>query len=85
MLTASHTELKDLKCFHIHNTYPNAGDLDRQLSGTAWPFGQICREFYKTNLPWNYRLSDQVQYSVVASRTSNQAWKKDLDADTYCE
>jgi len=37
------------------------------------PFGQICREFYKTNLPWHYRLSDQIHYSVMASRTSNQA------------
>jgi hypothetical protein len=33
----------------------------------------------------NYRLSDQVQYSVVASRTSNQAWWKSLDAGTYCK
>jgi len=27
----------------------------------------------KTNLPWNYQLSDEVQYNVMASRTSNQA------------
>jgi len=32
----------------------------------------IGREFYKTNLSWHYRLSDQVQYSVMASSTSNQ-------------
>jgi len=32
----------------------------RWLSGSAWPFEQICRKFYKTNLPWNYQLSDQV-------------------------
>jgi len=33
-------------------------------------------EFYKTNLPQSYPLLDQVQYSVMASRTSNQAsWK----------
>ena len=43
-----------------------------------------CREFYKTNLPLNYRLSDQVQYSVMASGTSNQAWSKGLDAGTCC-
>jgi len=40
----------------------------------------MCREFHKTNLPWNYRLSDQLQYSVMDSRTSNQAWSKSLDA-----
>jgi len=27
----------------------------------------------------NYRLSDQVQYSVMASRISNQAWSKCLE------
>jgi len=31
-------------------------------------------------LPGNYRLSDQVQYSVMAYRTANQAWSKGLDA-----
>ena len=31
-------------------------------------------------MPLNHRLSDQVQYSVKASRTSNQAWSKGLDA-----
>jgi hypothetical protein len=54
------------------------------LSGSASPFGWICPEFYTTNLLWNYRLSDQVQYSVMASRTSNQAWSKSLDAGTHC-
>jgi hypothetical protein len=46
-----------------------------------------CREFYKTNLPWNYRLSDRVQYCTVLwlSRTSNQAWPKGLYAGTYCK
>jgi hypothetical protein len=39
----------------------------RWLSGSVWSFGQICRKFYKTNLPWNYRLLDQLQYSVMAS------------------
>ena len=52
----------------------------RWLSGSTWPLGKICREFYKTNLPWNYRLSDQVQYSVMACRTANQAWSKGSDA-----
>ena len=37
-------------------------------------FGSEWDTLYKTNLLWNYRLSDQVQYSVVASRASNQAW-----------
>ena len=40
----------------------------------------FCREFYKTNLPWNYWLLDQVQCSVMASRTSYQVWLKSLDA-----
>jgi hypothetical protein len=44
-----------------------------------------CGEFCKTDLPWNYRLSDQVQYSFMASRTSNQTWSKGLDAGTYCK
>jgi hypothetical protein len=54
------------------------------LSGSASPFGWICPQFYKNNLPWNYRLSDQVHYSVMASRTSNQAWSKGLNEDTHC-
>jgi hypothetical protein len=29
---------------------------------------------YKTSFPWNCRLSDQVHYSVMASRTAHQAW-----------
>ena len=58
---------------------------DRQLSGSAWPFVYICRELKKTNFPWSYRLSDQVQYNVMASRTSNQARSKGLDAGTYCK
>jgi len=36
-------------------------------------------------MPLNYWLSDQVQYSVTASRTSNQAWCKGLDAGAYCK
>jgi hypothetical protein len=37
----------------------------RWLSGPARRFGLICREFYKTNTPWSYRLSDQVHYSAM--------------------
>jgi len=33
----------------------------------------LCR-IYKTNLPWNYWLSDKVQYNVMASRTWNKTW-----------
>ena len=29
---------------------------------------------------WNYRLSDKVQYSVMAYRTSCQTWSKGLEA-----
>jgi hypothetical protein len=63
-----------------NSTYPTAGNPNRQFARSAWPFEEICLEFYKTKLPWNYWLSDQVQYSVMASRTSNQAWLKVLDA-----
>ena len=59
-----------------NSTYLDAGYPDRQLSGSAWPFGEICQEFYKTNLSWNYRFSDQIRYSVMASGTSNQSWSK---------
>jgi hypothetical protein len=45
----------------------------RWLSISVWPFGLFCSEFYNTNLPWNYRLSGQVQYIVMASTTLNQA------------
>jgi len=37
------------------------------------------------NLPWNYWLSDQVQYSVMASRTSNEAWSKCSGTATCCK
>jgi len=63
----------------LNSTYTKAGYPDRQLSGSAWLFRWICREFCKTNMPWNYRLSDQVQYSVMVIRTSNQASSKGLD------
>ena len=36
-----------------------------------------------TNLPCNYRLSDQVQYSIMVSRNSNQACSKGLDVGTF--
>jgi hypothetical protein len=52
----------------------------RWLSGLAWPFGYICGEFYKTNLSWSYQLLDQVQYTVMATRTSYLMWSKDADA-----
>ena len=31
------------------------------------------------------RLSVEVQYCVMASRTSNQTWSKCLDVGTYCK
>jgi len=68
-----------------NSTYPDAGYPDRQLSRSAWPFGLIYREFYRTNLPWNYRLLHQVQYSAMAYRTSNQAWSKGSEGGTYCK
>jgi hypothetical protein len=65
--------------------FSNKYTVQLHLSGRWLRGSPICREFYKTTLPWNYRLSDQVQYSVMASETSNQAWSKGLDADTYCK
>jgi hypothetical protein len=65
------------------STYLDAGYPDHQLAVLAWPFGSVCREFYESNLSCNYWLLDQVQYSVMASRTSNQALSKGLDTGTY--
>jgi len=31
------------------------------------------------------QIADRVQYSVMASKTSNQAWSESLDAGTYCK
>ena len=44
-----------------NSIYPDAGYLDRQSTGWVWPFGQICREFYKTNLPLPVIGSSTVQ------------------------
>jgi hypothetical protein len=43
------------------------------LSGSSWPFRQICQEIYKTNL---FEITGyRIKYSAgVASRTSNQTW-----------
>lgn len=35
------------------------------------PLGKFLREFYKINLALSYWLPNQVEYSVVAYRTSN--------------
>jgi hypothetical protein len=43
-------------CVQYNSIYPVAGFADRQFSGSAWPFGEICLEFYKINFSWNYRL-----------------------------
>jgi hypothetical protein len=59
-----------------NSTYLEAGYPDRQLSGLAWLFGLICREFYKTNLPCNYRTGSNTVQWYGFSRTSNQAWCK---------
>jgi len=39
-----------------NSTFTNPGYLDGQLSWSAWPFGWVCLESYKTQFPWNYRL-----------------------------
>ena len=44
--------------------------------------GKFVGNSTKLNLSWSYRLSDQVQYSVMASGTTNQARSKGLDAGT---
>jgi len=42
----------------------------------TWVSTKFYEKFYRTLFSLNYQLSDQVHYSVVASRTSNQAWSK---------
>jgi len=44
---------KDLRIFEITVEFQLSW---RWLSRSAWPFGQICWQFYKTNMPWSYRL-----------------------------
>jgi hypothetical protein len=53
-----------MPCYKNRIQY-NSSYADCRLSGSAWPFRQLCREFYKTNLPWNYLLLDWVQYCKV--------------------
>ena len=61
------------KCDKQYNsTYPDAGYPDRQLSGSASQFGKFvdnCTKLTSLEIT-GYRI----QYSVMASRTSNQAW-----------
>jgi hypothetical protein len=45
------------------------------ISMAFWINLSIIRQ---NKLPWNYLLSDRVQYGVIASRTSNQAWLKSV-------
>ena len=54
------------------------------LTRLTWPSVNLLR-ILKTNLPCNYQLLDQVQNSVMASRTLNQVWLKGLDTYTYCK
>ena len=69
------------KCDKQYNSiYPDAGHPDR-----LGPSGKFVEKSTKTNLPWNNQLSDQVQYSVTASRTATEAWSKSLEAGTYCK
>jgi len=48
------------------------------------PSGKYVQNSTKITFPWNYQLADQVQYHVMAFRTSAQAWSEGLDAGTYC-
>ena len=50
--------------------------------GLSGEFVENCKE---TNFFCNYLLSDKVRYSVMASKTSNLTWSKDLGAGTYCK
>ena len=72
---------------------PEEDTLEPHLSGSWLSGSPIIRigldlqlnlsRIYETNLSWKYLLSDEVQYSVMASRTSNKAWSKGLDLGTY--
>ena len=62
-----------------NTTSPGDGYPDR-----LGPSGEFV-EKSKKKVPGNYQLSDQIQCSVMASRTSDQACSKGLDAGTYCK
>jgi hypothetical protein len=47
------------------------------------PSDKFVKSSTKINLPLNYQLLDQARYSIISSRTSNQAWAKGLDRGTY--
>ena len=54
---AGWTEVKNYQVWKKNSTV----ELDLSgcwLSGSAWLFGQMCREFYRSIVPWNCRLSD---------------------------
>jgi len=53
--------------------------LDAGYPDRLGPSGKFVENFT------NYGLSDQVQYRVTASGTSNQAWSKGLDVGTNCK
>ena len=72
----SELEINGIGKIQQNSTHPETGYPVRQLSGSVWSFVKIYGEFYKTDLPSHYQLSDQVQYSVMASGTSYQAWAK---------
>ena len=46
------------------------------------PWGKFVDNTAKITFP---HITDHVQYSVMASRTSNQAWSKGLDTGTCCK
>ena len=47
--------------------------------------GKFVKNSKKVTMPWKFWLQDQIQYSVLASRTSNQEWSKGLDTGKYCK
>ena len=83
---------KTYKLLLIANTVCFPSTVDLLLSGRWLSGSPIIRiglflpvnlsRIIKNNLPWNYPLLDQVQYSTVllTSITSNQEWSKSSDA-----
>jgi len=61
--------------------------VELNLSGswlTRWAWSSVnLLRILKTNMPCNYWLLDQAQYTVMASRTLNQVWLKGLNTKTY--
>jgi len=60
-------------------SYPVAGYPDAAYPDRLRPSGKFVENSIKLSCLEITRLSDQIQYIFMASRTSTQAWSKGLD------